>query len=73
MDSKSCRMVFTTVTAILLMGCGTLAVAKDDKYQARQHGYEHGYRDGFHHGREAHERHAKYELKSEDYKEGERG
>jgi len=67
------RMVLMTVTAILLMGSGTLVLAKDDKYQARQHGYEHGYRDGYHHGREARESHAKYKLETKDYKEGDRG
>src|SRR5678816_1223234 len=64
------RMVLTTLTAALLAGYSTLALAKDDKYQARQHGYEHGYRDGYHQSRE---NHAKYNLESKDYKEGDRG
>ena len=67
------RMVLTTLTAALLAGYSTLALAKDDKYQARQHGYEHGYRDGYHQGRESRENHAKYNLESKDYKEGDRG
>ena len=67
------RMVLTTLTAALLAGYSTLALAKDDKYQARQHGYEHGYRDGYHQGRESRENRAKYDLETKDYKEGDRG
>jgi hypothetical protein len=57
----------------LLVGYGNLVQAKDNKYQARQHGYEHGYRDGYYSGRDGREHHAKYDLKSKDYKEGDRG
>jgi hypothetical protein len=67
------RMVLTILTTVLLAGYSTLVFAKDDKYQARQHGYEHGYRDGYHQGRESRESHAKYKLETKDYKEGDRG
>jgi hypothetical protein len=67
------RMVLTTLTAALLAGFSTLAYAKDNKYQGRQHGYEHGYRDGYHQGRESRESHAKYNLETKDYKEADRG
>ena len=67
------RMVLTIFTATLLAGYSTLALAKDDKYRARQHGYEHGYRDGYHQGRETRESQAKYNLETKDYKEGDRG
>ena len=73
MSSRLLRSVLVGLTATLLIGWGALAVAKDDKYRARQHGYEHGYRDGYHHGREDRERHAKYEVETKDYKEGDRG
>jgi hypothetical protein len=73
MRSRLSQMVLAIAAAMLLAGWTTLALAKDDKFEARQHGYEHGYRDGYHHGREDRERHAKYDFKSEDYKEGDRG
>ena len=73
MSARLSRIVLTSLTAALLAGYSTLAFAKDNKYQARQHGYEHGYRDGYHQGRDGRENRAKYNLETKDYKEGDRG
>jgi hypothetical protein len=73
MYSKFFHTALTTLMMAVLMGCGALVLAKDNKYEARQHGYEHGYRDGYHRGREAMAHHSKYDLKTDDYKEGDRG
>ena len=75
MRSRPLGLTLVTAAMTLLIGWAMTpaALAKDDKYMARQHGHEHGYRDGFHHGREDRDHHAKYELETKDYKEGERG
>ena len=75
MCSRLSRVVLMVGTATLLMGWAVTssALAKDDKYMARQHGHEHGYRDGYDHGREDRDRHGKYHLETKDYKEGDRG
>jgi hypothetical protein len=63
----------------ILLALGSFAVTQaEDRYhggalEARQHGYEHGYRDGFHNGREDHERRARFDFNSDDYKHGDRG
>src|SRR5262245_4757726 len=74
MCSRLSRLVLMVSTATLLIGlAGTYsALAKDDKYMARQHGHEHGYRDGYDRGREDRDRHAKFDLETKDYKEGDR-
>src|SRR5262245_53570552 len=73
MRSRLCRLILMVGTVTLLMGWNLSAVAKDDKYMARQHGHEHGYRDGYDHGREDQDHHDKYHLETKDYKEGDRG
>jgi hypothetical protein len=61
------------VLTFLTMGFNSTSLAHDDKYEARQHGYDHGYRDGYHQGHEAQDRHRPYNLETEDYKHGDRG
>lgn len=75
-------MKFVSIAAAFVVVLSGLALAHDKKdrdsyhggsLDARQHGYEHGYRDGLHHGREDRERNDSYDIKSDDYKKGDRG
>ena len=69
------RLQTALIAFVFLLACSAPMIAheKGKKLEARDYGYENGYPDGYRHGRNDRDRRARFEMRSEDYKDADRG